>query len=221
MTKLIYRSVLCFLLVSICTPHVVSAQFEGKIVYKVSYSTDDMALLPFLDFFPKTSEIYISGSNSRVQQNISGGGQQVYINRRDEDIQILLMRYMGEDIKVVLNAKQISSLEQLKPAAHKKVNETKTILDIACKKTVAMHDGDTLGVYYNESLFAGSMLPQFESLNGLILEYETVHNGLHMHFKAIEIVQDAVAEDVFEVNSQVKEVSFEDFARAFAYKKDS
>lgn len=221
MRRYLFFHFICFSLMSTCIPDVAFAQFEGKIVYEVSYSTDDIALLPFLDFFPKTSEVLISGSKSRVQQNISGGGQQVYINRRDEDVQILIMRFMGEDIQVVLNEQQISTLEQLKPTAHEEVAETKTILGIECKKTVAINHGDTLNVYYHEPLFDGNMLPHFEGLNGLVLEYETVHNGLRMHFKASSLIEDSLSDEVFEVNNQVKMVSFEDFARAFAYKKES
>lgn len=197
------------------------AQFEGKVVYDVAYSSDDPELTALAAHFPKQSELYINGANSRFQQNVSGGGQQIFINNDDDKKNILVMRFLGESFKVVLSRQNLSMLEENISYTTELSGKTKNILGVECLHAFAVHGDDTLSVYYNTELYDGNMLPQFKGLKGLVLEYETIHDGLRTHFKTREISTETIAMDWFEISDAIREISFEDFAKNFAFKKES
>lgn len=196
-------------------------QFEGKITYEVTYASEDPSLSSLADHFPKVSELYINGQNSRFQQMVSGGGQQIFISNTEAEKSILVMRFLGECFKVVFTKQNIEQLEENLSFKVEHTSATKEILGITCQKAISVVGGDTLVVYYNTELFNGNMLPQFKDLQGLVLEYETIQDGLHTSFKAKELKPEEVAMDWFEVSDVIREISFEVFAKNFAYKKES
>lgn len=197
------------------------AQFEGKITYEVSYSSEDPSLSSLAEFFPKVSELYINGRNSRFQQTVSGGGQQIFISNETDEKSILVMRFLGECFKVVFTKQNIKQLEENLSFDVEHSTATKDILGVTCKKAVSVVGNDTLVLYYNTELFEGNMLPQFKDINGLVLEYETIQDGLHTRFKAKELTSEEVAMEWFNVSDVIREISFEVFAKNFAYKRES
>ncbi len=196
-------------------------QFEGKVIYDVAYCSDDPGLASLARHFPKESELFINGANSRFQQNVSGGGQQIFINNEDENKNILVMRFLGESFKVVLTRQNLAMLEENISFNTVPSGKTKEILGVSCRQAIAVVGNDTLSVYYSPELYSGNMLPQFKEIRGLVLEYETIQDGLHTRFKAREMHSETVAMDTFEISDIIREISFEDFAKNFAYKKDS
>lgn len=196
-------------------------QFEGKVIYDVAYSSDDPDLASLARHFPKESELFINGANSRFQQNVSGGGQQIFINNEDDNKNILVMRFLGESFKVVLTRQNLAMLEENISFKAVPSGKTKDILGVKCLQAIAVVGNDTLSVYYSPELYTGNMLPQFKSVQGLVLEYETIQDGLYTHFKAREMHSETVAMDRFDIPDIIREISFEDFAKNFAYKKDS
>lgn len=196
-------------------------QFEGRVIYDIVYETDNPELKPMLSMFPKKSELIISGANHRFQQNISGGGQQVFINNEVEKTNTLVMSFMGESFKVHLTYENVKTLENnpTNPIIHS--SDNKTILGYTCQHAFTIQDKDTLQFYYNPDIYKGNMIPQFKGLEGLVLEYETLQNGLRMSFVATQILEEPISADWFEISDAIKEVSFEDFARVFAFKKES
>lgn len=196
-------------------------QFEGKITYDVSYSSEDPTLSSLAEHFPKVSELYINGRNARFQQTVSGGGQQIYISNEVNDRSILVMRFLGECFKVVFTKQNLEQLEENISFEVQHSAATKEILGITCKKAVSVVGQDTLVLYYSPDHFEGNMLPQFKDVKGLVLEYETIQDGLHTRFKAKDLTSEEVAMDWFDVSDEIREISFEVFAKNFAYKKGS
>ncbi len=195
--------------------------FEGKVIYDVSYRTEDSSMAQYVALFPSVSELYVSGNKTRYEQAVQGGAQQVFINGGTTQNSILIMSFMGETFKVEISPEEISSLKSNEAFKIVETEEKKEIQGISCKAALALHEGDTMKVYYSPELYEGSMLPQFRELNGLLLEYETVQNGIFMHFKARQVDHKSLSEDQFHASEGMKQVSFEDFAKSFAYKKES
>ena len=196
-------------------------QFEGKVTYEVTYAAEDPSLSSLAAHFPGESELYINGRNSRFQQNVSGGGQQIFICNDDKKKSILVMRFLGESFKVVFTKNNIEQLEENLSYDIEHSSDTKEILGVTCKKAISVVGEDTLAIYYNTDLFEGNMLPQFKNINGLVLEYETIQDGLHTRFMAKELKPQEVAMEWFSISDLVREISFEVFAKNFAYKKES
>lgn len=199
----------------------VYGQFEGKIIYDVSYKTDDTELKGMIDLFPKQSQLIISGQNSRFQQEVSGGGQQVFISDITRGQHTLVMSFLGSVFKVNLSQNEMAQLEAMPAQKVHYVDETKMISGLECKLAYTLHDGDTLRHYYNADIYKGNLLPQFQGIEGLVLEYELYQNGLWIHFKVKDLVQEPISAEWFEVSDKIREISFEDFAKAFVYKKQS
>lgn len=199
----------------------VYGQFEGKIIYDVTYQTDDAELKGMIDLFPKESQLIISGQNSRFEQNVSGGAQQVFISDVNRGQHTLVMSFLGSIFKVNLSKQEMAQLESMPAQKVHYVDETKVISGIECKLAYTLHDGDTLKHYYNADIYKGNLLPQFQGIEGLVLEYELHQNGLRIHFKVKDLIQEPISPDWFEVSDKIREISFEDFARAFVYKKQS
>lgn len=199
----------------------VYGQFEGKIIYDVSYHTDDAELKGMIDLFPKQSQLILSGQNSRFQQDVSGGGQQVFISDINRGKHTLVMSFLGSVFKVSLSQDEMAQLEAMPEQQVHYGDETKIIAGLECKLAYTLHGGDTLRHYYNSDLYKGNLLPQFQGIEGLVLEYELQQNGLRIHFKVKDLVQEPISADWFEVSDKIREISFEDFAKAFVYKKQS
>lgn len=204
-----------------CSAFSLLAQFEGHITYEMEYRTNDSVLHSMIEFFPQESELFISGASSRFQQNISGGGQQIYISNDKNKKHILIMNFLAEAFQVQLTQQNLEQLEHNPPYKITQTDETKEILGLVCKKAYASRGNDTLNFFYNEDLYKGNVLPQFHGIKGLVLEYETKQNELQIHFRAREIKHEPVNSELFEIAIGLREVTFEDFAKAFVYKKDS
>jgi GLPGLI family protein len=199
----------------------VHAQFEGRVVYEMTYTAQDEKIQSLAQFFPKKSELIISGNNARFQQNINGGAEQIFISNPEKDQNTLVMNFLGEAFKVTMSSKNMATLEPNTQLEVHHSTDQKTINGLKCQRAFALHEGDTLNFYYNAEIYAGNILPQFHGLQGLVMEYETIHDGLHISFKATEIKKEQIASDWFEVSDQIKEVAFDEFAKAFAFKKES
>ncbi len=197
------------------------AQFEGRIFYDLDYSASDPQLQNIAHFFPKQSELIISEGNTRFQQEVSGGAQQIYINNAKEGQSTLVMNFLGEAFKVKLSKENIESLQESPTFSVVYTGIKKTILGHDCEKVVSVTGQDTLIMYVDAKMYQGNMLPQYEGLQGLALEYETKQDGLTIHFKARELRSESVPNEWFHISDAIREVSFEDFARAFAFKKES
>lgn len=194
-------------------------QFEGKVLYKVNYKSEDPAISGFMNMLPNESSLLVKGTQSRFEQNVMGGGKQIFVNNSSDQSSTLVLNYFGEEFKVNFKREDLEMMEKAQSVKIVETQEEKEILGIKCKKAVAFMGSDTLSVYYNESMYTGTMLPQFSAINGLALEYEIVHNGLYMHFEAMEIQASNVPLESFEISGAIREVPFSDFAKSFAAQK--
>ncbi len=199
-------------------PDFTFGQFEGKIVYEISYESTDPSNLGFMSMLPSSATLWIRDTKSRFEQSLSGGGRQLFINDSNDGSSVFLMTYFGQEFLVRLNKENIGTLAQTKSIAISTSDESVALLGYSCRKAVAMADGKALEILYNDELSQNSYLPQFADVKGIPFAYEMVQNGIHMKFRATEVNISSIPDFIFNVPESIREVSFEDFAKSFAIK---
>jgi|GEM_PF-1752668 len=214
MTKL-YKELCTFVFILLIGLQAYS-QFEGRIYYQVTYKTDDSSVGQYISLLPSESILTIKGNASRFEQPIAGGGRQVFISNSEDDSGVLLMNFIGEEFYVRLDKESISTLQKIKPYPVISDEGRKNILGLSCKKAFGINGNDTLTVYFNDTMYNGMLVPQFPDLGGLPMDYEVKQNNLHMHFVAKKIEKGNVTLETFVIPRNVKEISFEEFAKHFA-----
>ncbi len=193
-------------------------QFEGKIVYSVTYKTDDPSIDQFISFLPGESSLTIKGSKSRFEQHVTGGGKQVFVSDASTESGTLMLNFLGQEYQVKLSADSMQHLRQNTSLRILESEGSKEILGYNCKKALGINGTDTLTIYYSDELKHSAFMPQFTNIQGMPMEYEMIQNDLHMHFIAKSVDLGPVEPEAFTISNSVREISFQDFARAFAVK---
>ncbi len=214
MTRL-YKAT-CLILVLMLVGFHSFSQFEGRIHYQVTYKTDDSSVGRYISVLPSESILTVKGNNSRFEQPIAGGGRQIFISNSEFETGMLLMNFMGEEFFVRLTKESIGTLQKIKPYPTIADEGRKNILGLSCKKAYGISGNDTLTVYYNDSMHNGVLLPQFPDIGGLPMDYEVRQHNLHTHFVAKKIERGNITPESFIIPGNVKEISFEEFAKHFA-----
>lgn len=204
------------LLLIVFFPLSIFAQFEGKIIYDVSYESSSAEIAPLITSLPAQSTLWLKNERSRFTQPVAGGGEQAFVSNAADGSTILLMQFLGQSFQVRMTQSEIL---ELKPAADFKIVEgklRKNIAGLECRQAFAISGSDSLEIYYTPEIEVPTILPQFKQLNGLPLEYEISRNDLHIRYRCSHLSQEAVADASFEISDEVKVIPFEQFARSFA-----
>lgn len=196
-----------------------NAQFEGKIEYAISYQTNDSQLKMYEDALPKKSTLLIHNEHLRFEQALAGGGKQAFVSNSSLGTSILLMNFLGQEFQVKMDEDDMMMLEKAKKLKIIEGRKTKMIAGHICKEAFAIDGPDTLQIFYSPDIQTPTILPQFEDLKGLPLQYEVVKGKLHIKYVCTEVKIESVALTNFEVSDEIKEIPFTEFARSFAISK--
>lgn len=207
--------IICFLgIVKLC-----NAQFEGKIEYSISYQTSDEELNVYKDALPSTSTLLIHAEHLRFDQALAGGGKQAFVANASAGTSILLMNFLGQEFQVKMDEEDLLKLKKTKKLQIIEGWKTKMIAGFLCNEAFAVDGADTLQIFYSTDIQAPTILPQFEGLKGVPLQYEVVKGNLHIKYVCTEVKKEPIALENFEVSKSIKEIPFEEFARSFAISK--
>ena len=88
------------LFIAFCVSHLCYSQFEGIVLYEMTYSSTDPDTRSYIDMLPKESTLYVKGSQMRLDQPIAGGGSQAFITDLSANTSTLVMRLMGQKFQV-------------------------------------------------------------------------------------------------------------------------
>ncbi len=193
-------------------------QFEGKVTYEISYHSEDPSTKEFISMLPRSATLWVSGTMSRFEQALAGGGRQLFINNSKDGSSIFLMTYFAQEFMVRLSMEKLATLAQDNSYHISSTDETVQLLGYNCKKALAKADDKTFEIYFNDELSTNAYLPQFSSVKGIPFKYGLFQNGLEMKFVAKEVVQEKVADFLFTIPENIREISFDDFAKNFAVK---
>jgi len=173
-----------------------SQDFEGTILYEVSYLnlTEDMKkILPEKN---PESLFSIKGNKTKMEMDMMGT-KMIIISDIETNTSTSYTSIMGQKIK------SSASIEELEDVEIKLVDgETKRIAGYLCKKAIMKQpDSPDVEVYYSEELQSNAFLSsnsQFKKLKGIPLEYQLHQQGMTMVSSAKEVSKKTLDNSVFD-----------------------
>ncbi len=195
------------------------AQFEGKVIYRVKYSSEDPTKGSMLEMLPEYSTLLLKGEMLRFNQEIIGGGRQSFVIDAGNNSNTLLMSFMGQEFRVPMNEDEVSQLQAADELKLVKTEKTMVIQGYECTHAMAITSEDTLNVYFTDRIQVPPILPQFSQIDGLPLMYEVKKGDIRMTYTCSSIAEGQIDDQEFEIPSHIKAIPFKYFARNFAIMK--
>jgi hypothetical protein len=208
----LFLSVLYLLTLSISS----FSQFEGVVVYEVTYEAIDESKRDMLSMLPKKSLLYVKGEQSLFEQTVAGGGKQSFYIDAGKGSGTLVMQFLGQAYKVEMTQEEIETLKKAKELEVAMTDERVIISGYSCNAALAISDSDTLELFFAPELVTASRVPPFADVNGIPLKYELIRGGIKMTYTATEVKEARLEESTFESESDIKSMEFSDFAKSFA-----
>ncbi len=198
--------------------------FQGTITYDISYNS--ATLTPAQKAMLPTSEtVTIKDCKTKTETDLGQGASMTVIIDGSTKGYTLLLEYMGEKYAVKYTAADTAEvMSKIKIPTVKIAAETKVISGFTCKKAILTStndDGTTVNdtVYYSEEIGCKDInfMSEFKNVQGTILEstqYSSQVEGTIVK-KTKEIKKGKVADTVFMIPSDAKEMTKEEFKKMF------
>jgi GLPGLI family protein len=174
--------------------------FEGKIVYKMSYSDLTPEMQQAEGMLPKQQTIWIKGNKSRFEQNMVQVSS-VVISDSDNGTSIILMDMMGQKYKLDIAKGELDQMirDQSEPVV-KYVDGTKEIAGYTCKKAEITMDGfDKTATFWYTEKIPPVMVKGMEALKlkGMFMAYTASTQGMTISIEVTSVEKQAVSDDKF------------------------
>jgi len=168
------------------------SKFEGKISYTITYDQIPEAIKMYESMLPKTSAIYVKGENTRLEQSMALGSEQVVISNGKQNKVTVLINMLGQKYYMESSGDDGTAKSNIEI-----LDETKEIAGYKCKlaEITTENQDDPILVYFTGDINATSN--QFQDLNGFPLEYEIVNDGMRMTMTAIKVSEEKVDKNLF------------------------
>ena len=198
-----------FLIIAFNSPLSAQSNFEGKIIFTISYADMPAEMTAML---PKDMTIYIKGNKSKVEQN-QMMGKQVVVSDLGQQNGFMEMNISGQKIRINISteefkqeAEQMTNIEYL--------NETKTIVGYPCKKAIMKDETGqmTMTVFYTEKI-NNKAQTKFVGLKGFPLQYTMTQQNMTLEMTASEISKESVSDAIFNKSEGYKEMSQADLQK--------
>jgi GLPGLI family protein len=176
--------------------------FEGKIDYKMSYKNLPVEMQGMEGMLPQNQTIWIKGSKSRYEQNMSQMST-IVISDSDDGSSTILMELMGEKYKLAMAQEDMEALvgSQSVPKITY-VDGTKEIAGYSCKKAEVEMDGfDGKAIFYYTEEIPAVQVKGMEALalKGMYMAYEATTQGMTISIEVENINKSSVSDDKFMV----------------------
>lgn len=193
--------------------------FEGTISYSVTFEGEfdakTKAQLP--------SEVVwtFKGSKSSMLMKTGFGNITILANAETKE-QVVLYDMMGQKMAIKSTKEETEkSLSEIPEAKVTETTETKKILNYNCKKVQITDDkNNTIDVYVTDEIKVenANWNTQFKSIKGLMLQYAQKGNpdsDGKMIFTAKEIKKGKIKDSVFDIPTDYKQMSMNEFKQMF------
>jgi GLPGLI family protein len=199
---------------------VLNAQkFEGRIIFGLEYPklpSPEMASM-----MPKETATFYKDGKSRFELNMAMGVKNATITDAKSGATVVLMEMMGQ--KYALTGAG-EDADAKKAASETKVTVTKDAKKIAgfsCKKAILEFTAKdqqkvTMEAWFTKELeiWKGYATGPLKNIDGAILQYSIVQNGMEMILTAKEVIREKVNDDLFVVPADFKKMTQEEFMKA-------
>ena len=188
---------------------IAQSDFEGKIVYSISYQDMPAEMQGMESMLPKDMTIHIKGNKSRLEQK-QVMGNNVVVSDVNEKNGFMEMDMGGQKLRINISteeftkeANQLSDIEYL--------DETKSIAGYPCKKAI-MRDASgqlSMTVFYTDKI-SNKAQKEFVGLKGFPLQYSMNQQNMKMEMTATEVSEESVPDDIFNKSEGFKDISQSD-----------
>lgn len=194
----------------------ISDKSEGVIEYKVTYPKMDKTNF-MLDFMPKEMRMYFK-DNKYITTITAGMGtfKTEFVCDQAANEFFQLVKLINKKYVLKLTGEEIpKTLESLPEYQIEFTDEYKEILGYTCKKaivTINNESNDAFSVYYTNEINIENpnWCNQFAPIKGVMLEYQYDKYDICMRFEAKKITYEKVKDNVFEIPSDYKAVTFDE-----------
>ncbi len=186
------------LLVSIS---VLAQDFEGIIVYKISYFDLPTEMKGSESMMPDTQTFYIKKTKSKFEM-VTPMGTTVIFNDSEKHVSTVLMKIMGQNFKMTFTSEELDDIDSLKASKYKVtyLSEEKTIAGYVCKKATVVSEEkkQSVDIFYTNKIQSMN-IKGLEGLNikGMPLEYIIKTEDMSMKVTVEKIEQKAINDDIF------------------------
>ena len=204
-------------------PSFAGGDFEGIIIYTISYG--DQELDPqAAAMMPKTAKFIIKDKKSLMDMSMGMGSTKIIFNGED-NTGVMLMDMMGQKFAITMSSEDLEKeIEETPDADVEITGKTKEIAGYDCQEAIVKfkEDGSSeeveLVVYFTDEL--GSSVhnmsnPLFMGIDGVMLEYTVKEDHMDMKFSAISVDKKRVSDSEFEVPEGFQIMDQSDFENMF------
>ena len=212
--KILTKSTATFILLLSLLSSTLLAQsnFEGKIMYTITYTDMPAEMKGYEAMLPKDITIQIKGNKSRVEQN-QMMGKNVVVSDMDQKNGFMEMDMGGQKLRMNISTAEFTD-ESSKMSNIEYLDETKTILGYPCKKAIMKDESGQLAmtVYYTDKINNKAQM-EFIGLKGFPLEYSMTQQNMSMQMVVTDISEEVISDAIFEKSDGYKDISQADLQK--------
>lgn len=212
--KILTKSTATFVLLLSLLASTLLAQsnFEGKIMYTITYTDMPAEMKGYEAMLPKDITIQIKGNKSRVEQN-QMMGKNVVVSDMDQKNGFMEMDMGGQKLRMNISTAEFTD-ESNKMSNIEYLDETKTILGYPCKKAIMKDESGQMAmtVYYTDKINNKAQM-EFIGLKGFPLEYSMTQQNMSMQMVVTDISEEVISDAIFEKSDGYKDISQADLQK--------
>ena len=188
------------------------SNFEGKIVYLISYKDLPAEMKDYEAMLPKEMTVQLKGNKSRVEQN-QMMGRNVVVSDMDNKNGFMEMEMGGQKLRMNISTEEFDQQES-KIENIEYLTETKSIAGYPCKKAIIKDDSGNLAmtIFYTEKI-KNQAQKEFVGLKGFPLEYSMSQNGINMLMTANVVSEESISDALFEKSEGFQDISQADLQK--------
>jgi len=189
---------------------------EGYIEYNIEYRGDSMDSF-IQSFLPDKMQIKFKDHNTKNKLKcMSGLFNLTNIKKYKEQTNITLVNFLNKKYKYIENNTAPSLFFEQRPdVIIERTDSTKTIAGISCKEakitypTNAFNKKEKFSIFYTSQIDIKGFNNQtpFESMEGVLLEFQLLFYDVPMKFTATKIKQTSISSDEFKVPEDYKRIN--------------
>ena len=188
------------------------SNFEGKVVYAISYEDMPAEMKNMEAMLPKEMIIHIKGNKSRLEQN-QLMGKNIVVSDMDQKNGFMEMDIGGQKLRMNISTEEFNKDANQTPNIEY-LEETKTIAGYPCKKAI-MKDASgqvSVTVFYTEKI-SNKAHREFVGLKGFPLQYSMTQQNMKMEMTATVISEESVPNDLFNKSEGYQDISQADLQK--------
>lgn len=192
---------------------------EGVITYKVSYPHDQENSL--VNIMPTEMKLYFKGNQMKLELSSFGGimKTQLIANSSTESF-VQVVSIFGESMLLEVGKDQLTEfLSELTPVGTKVTAVKDSIAGLSCVKGNMFYTNTSLpatNFYFTEEIGIDNpnFFNQFNSIDGVLLDYEIEQMGMKVRLIATEAVPMKLPKDTFEIEGleSMPKVTYEELS---------